>query len=345
MRYPTAFLFARRIMLNPNGPGAIYRSNKANMKNTWGKPVPSVRTPDGDIVLVFNNYAAPLSVYLPCLHETAHYPPKTPTGQIEFFPPQATAAELYRMEALRGETHQNSLLALRDQCIRELFHKLSKNPAYPYTEDVLGEVSIRIGSSTDVVLRVMKRDEGLEFVPRPAPAVAAKLEKESPWFARDDERYSVVQRALMVIRTSDDPKEPMMIDALATTDSGGYPDLCPVTGLPFEWHDGVSPLAPKVSRRDRAKPYAAGNALLMSAFAKRLLEGKASRDAVEKFIDQQPRAVLPIAAWLKTHPTSDPAVLHLLRIIPFPRGANPNPTPAYHGEEINKLTSGWLNDV
>lgn len=347
MHYPDPLQLVRRTMLNPKGPGAIFRSNRLNLRPTWGKPVPSYRTPEGEVLLIFTNIVAPLSTYLPCLQETAHYSAEALALDITYYPHPTTANQVLYLQSLRGADHQTMLTNQRDRCIQVLMHRLLNNPTYPTVEAALKEAAIRLGIGPATVLKVMQEMEGFEYVPRPATGAARRRDPALPWFSRSDARFAVVQRALLSLRTRKLNQLPMVVDDLATEDPGGYPTRCPVTGMEFDWLDVSSYEAPKVGRLSREVPYGPGNVLLMSAFARRVLEATGRRETLGKFVANRPEVIQSVHRWLALYPTSDPDVHETLNYFAGATAHHtltddttdtPNRTPA---KDLSALINEW----
>lgn len=329
MNFSDPSRLCRRVYLDlsTGRPRALFRHNASNLKARWGKPVPSAIEPYGP-VLIFDHSFAPIAQYgKPLLEASALYPIDTSGGEIDYTPYPIDAEAIHR---LRTDPHalgmtpvdrQTYFRDLRNRTTQALVHKLMEqigsNPAYRYVEDVIREVSIRLGLGTDTVMKIMRDLENFSFTPRPPKVIVNKRNATMPWLNRSDWRFPEVVRALAVLRVSKLPKETISIDDLAAHSdaiagaapiTGGFPNMCPVIGMEFEWgvhvngQMGVSIYSPKIGRYDITQPYAPGNVVLMSAWARRLVEGFGSPSRLAPLLLARPELLERIKEWDARHP-------------------------------------------
>ena len=320
MHYHDPITLCRQVFLDlsTGRPRALFRRNRTNAKARWGKPVPTLRDDSGPI-LIYDHGVAPICYYgRTLLAASEEHPIDCPVGRINHTPDPGDAETI---DHLRRTAHQSTLRDLRDTVCQQLVHrllpKIGSDPAYRYVEDVLQEVSTRLGLGVEAVTRTMQRLENFTFIPRPTRVAAYKRDATMPWFSRGDWRFGEVQKALAVLRVSRLNKTSFSIDDLAvhngvnadgTETKGGYPSTCPVTGLEFEWginaggQTGVSLYSPKVGRYDISQPYGPGNVVLMSAWARRLVEGFGSPATLAPLLKSRPELLRRIKDWDDRHP-------------------------------------------
>ena len=315
MYYHDPLHLCRQVFFDADRRRVIYRPTRANYKYRWLKPVPTVIDPDEGPILIYDHGAAPLRIYLPTLLQasTAH-PLNTPPADITHTP---TPADAEAIAHLRTSPEQGPLRNLQDIAVQTLTHRLLKKVGDPHAAEtgapadvaeVLREVSHRIGISTGAVLGILRRLEGFSYTPATIPRARAGGYRASA-FDRSDPRYMEVQRTLNVLRVSKLPKTPFPIDALADPNCpGGYPTHCPVLGVELEWGvnvggtTGASIFSPKIGRPNPMQPYGDGNALLMSAWARRFVEGHGSPATLAPLLHTQPHLIPRIRAWNDRHP-------------------------------------------
>lgn len=320
MYYHDPIHLCRQTFFDADRRRVIYRPNRSNYKYRWLKPVPTVIDPDEGPILIYDHGVAPLRLYLPTLLQAStEHPLNSPTADITHTPAPEHAEALARLRAPQPE--QGPLRNLQDIAVQTLTHRLLKKVGDPHpadgdallsVDDVLREVSHRIGIGIGAVLGILRRLEGFSYTPA-STSTSARTHPANTnsgiAFSRSDSRFMEVQRTLNVLRVSKLPKSPFSIDALAEPNCpGGYPTHCPVLGVELEWgvnvgaQLGVSFFSPKIGRYDILQSYTGDNVLLMSAWARRFVEGFGSPTTLAPLLQTQPDLIPRIRAWNDRHP-------------------------------------------
>jgi len=351
MHHPDPSYACRRFALRTlNGkPRIVFRANPLNRRSLWGKPVPfyldhhtaDLSRPDDvtpNPTLVHEDLHMPMLAYLKCFEATAHYPDDAPHRLISYQEdadePSALLRE-YNPRARGGRfgtaDYQERLKDHRNVLACEMVHRFidlfSEKDPQSAAFNAIKEVASRLGMDPVTLHKVLIDRENFTF--QPPRIKRTRVQKEGGVaFSRSDDfgfMYKELHAAVQILRTSAYSKynkgkptaqTAFSIDDLAVPDApGGYATRCPVTGLELVWgeSEGASMYSPKVGRRDVTRSYTSGNVLVMSRFARRLIECSGKAESLYKFMRNKMDIAASVRAWLALYPT--PGVETLLREI------------------------------
>lgn len=333
MRYPDPELLAQRVILQhtPAGkPYAAYRHNELNPKTVWGKPIPHCIADylhGGEApVLVFDNYIAPLNVYLCALEATRHLPISTLHRQIHFVAaPTERVWTLLDGNTLRGEEHQEAMKSVQRSVVLRTYQKLKDEMVNDPMDAIVIELANRMCRSRTLVRKILadanihlptqpKANKQLEGKPhRFSNAYTFKSNFALLTAVVQQCRSSVIQRRHKT--GSEEPCSFSLADLHDQTALGGYPLRCPVTGIDLRWDEDMSWFSPRIGRYDPSEYFLSGNVLLMSKLGKRITEGLSVR-SLEAVLQLHPYVSTAFSAWAAEHPVPSTAGTNLIRSMP-----------------------------
>lgn len=365
MQYPDPQIFIRRVFLDRRTgprPVARYRASVLNPMSCWGMPVPTFRPEteseqpgaDPNLFLIFDKYIAPLRQYLNCLLATEHLPttadPNTLT--LDLIDPDT----LRRVESLRslvgpareggqGAEYQKGLQSCRDKLIAQVFNRkvdkmdwagTSKNAV----EKLIKEICIVTCMTPSTVSSALYA-VGVDLTR------ATRMQHEPSKFSTSYEhglKSKMLKSAIQAFRSA----QPSVgqggsfrVNDLLTSDPGGYPLRCPVTGVELDWTFAGSYYSPKVSKRFASDPASSQNICIMSMVGKRIITGDGSAQTIGRWFNSV-REVEPfyvakilqkVREWIQRHP--DPIAADMFKElqalgynVELPTTPAPAPTPA-----------------
>lgn len=312
MHYPSHHLAkARLIFEHPTGgarPRLVYNNSSLNQLSSWGQEVltKKINTPFGPDVLVFfdHNCVLQLRHYLAALLHPEDPVPLADIQAVETLNATSNAsAQLARREA-RDEAIRACHKRMADghKAARAL-HAGCDTLTPEQEESIVQKVMARGHMTRALVLKALgnatKAPAKARSTYRPDDHKTAAPDRGD--FARGDWRFRQITarvneaRAGLYIhanrgknsaafqpagRLAFQPKEQprfSLADLVDPTASGGYPDRCPVFGVPLAWDEPSSYLGVRVwVSPTGAGPRGAPRAALMSKGARTLLNGSAS---------------------------------------------------------------------
>ena len=351
MQYPNTQLFIRRVFINRASGRAIacFRANPLNARAVWYAPVPLY-----EHALIFDNYLAPLRHYEPALLATEHIHAEVDTNNItldlldhrivqdiEHLQGQLGAAR----SGAGGVARQKALQDWRDKMIVELFnnemHRIDDAPGdFKVRNGILKEICTRTCMSAGTVEAALVK-AGMDFT-----RITGVRHEPSKFVTgyphrKQNEMLQAAMRGFRSAQYSGTVDGSFGVNDLLTSDPGGYPLLCPVTGLDLDWTFEGSFYSPKVSKRAASAPVSGENICIMSMIGKRIVMGTGSPQTIGKWFTQVrgvepfyvPKIMKSISEWRQAHP--DPVIdkmfLGLLTLgynLDVPDFAIRKPTPA-----------------
>lgn len=228
--------------------------------------------------------------------------------------------------------YQDKLRDLRDRVACKLVHSLmEKGVTKPLThlvhavppsdertwispKQAVGEAAVRIGLSVASLYRILYEREGFTLLSQRVrgshrdptlPKLSTSVDFRQ--FYKEVHNAIVAVRTQRVARSKVGQNIPCtfsMHDLAIPSEPGGYPTVCPVTGLEFEWGvmEGASMCSPKVACIDPMKGYVTGNVMLATKIAKRILDETTSVDTAAAFLSNKPEAIEAMEKWFKDLP-------------------------------------------
>jgi hypothetical protein len=322
MRYPDPELLARRciILTNKRGePYVAYRSNGLNPIEIWGKPVPYTAgiifgIPE-DVILTFEDFIAPFTIYSPCLQLTSDLPIDAPSMDIKFTP--ATDAKVHTLRDY-GSVVQNkalyheSMVQIRNHSIDKLFKKALKRIGKEETAldtlerfEVVSVVAKLMCVSNAVVNKALK----LPVPPKAdgAPNLRTTGRQHSfPKSISSEHAYKLkaLKAAVQQCRTNMTNRGGssfVLQDLYAVGEPGGFVTRCPVLGVDLAWDEFASYYAPRVGRRDTRSAFTSENVMVMSMLARKMVEGM-TVSALPVLLKSRPALAERFKEWSAKHP-------------------------------------------
>lgn len=333
MQHPNPELFAQRVILQQglNGkPRAVFRHNERNPKTVWGKEVPYcmadfLRTGEAP-VLVFDNYVAPLALYLCALEATRDLPISASHYQIHFVAdPHERVWTLLDKNVIGGASHQDTLRVVQRAAIVKTYERVKKEMGEAPTEAILVELANRMCRSRTLVRAALEK-ANIQLPEK--PKATKQIDNKPHRFSNTHTfrhhfktlaaivqtcRSSVIQRRHK--KGTNEPCSFSLADLDDRTALGGYPVRCPVLGVDLRWDEDVSWFSPRVGRYDPKGLFISDNVVLMSKLAKRITEGLPARN-LEGLIDQHPYMTTAFAAWVAKHPVPSTPATNLINSMP-----------------------------
>ncbi len=298
MHYPSHHLAKARLIFkhSPGGtyPRLLYANSSLNQLASWGQEVltKKINTPFGPDVLVFfdHNCVLQLRHYLAALLH-----PEDPVP----------LADIQAVETLNATSNASAQLArreARDEAIRACHKRMADghraaagcDTLTPEQEEsIVQKVMARGHMTRALVLKALGNATKAHYNPAkprsastPGSASTPDTHIARPRFARGDWRYRQVVVGVGVARSNKvrikgsapQPTPQFSIaDLVDPAAPGGYPDRCPVFGVPLAWDEPSSYLGVRVwVSPTGAGPRGAPRAALMSKGARTLLNGSAS---------------------------------------------------------------------
>jgi hypothetical protein len=314
MSYPDPLLVARMFALRPSSKGnprAVFRSNGLVPKPLWGRPVlywrdkhtPDLSKPDEFIpnpTLVYGNYIVPMVYYLQTLQDTAHHPDTTNPQSIIYFPPINNAVQI--LQTSGGKEFRQGLASVRDAVIHDAFEK--QIGVGTSVKGILKEIALHMGVGQGVVRKALA-SKGYQFdetVKNPNRIPRSIFDTSAEW----QFKYKILRKAVQTARNTTTASEGSFhINALYVNgERGGYITHCPVAGLEINWEVYESFSAPRVGRYDLTKGYTNDNVVLMSKFAKRMIERTGDPNTLLPFLKSDPEILSSAQSWIEKYPTA-----------------------------------------
>lgn len=322
--------FVRRTMLaaQPGQSGTVvFRANHLNPPAIWGKEVPRSK-----LTFAFGLYVAPIEGYLPCLEETQHLPIDTPPAEINYYPAPTSKAMYYWDGTVR--TDAKDMKASQAIVVLKTYTRICEQHPELDINEVLSDLTARMQIPRTSVRHLLKT----QGVALPASEIANSVaDSKLHRFDRSMEHHymllsKVVQQCRSAANTAKIPSTFILTDIAHNDAPGGYPLRCPVLGVALDWrlNNHRSWYSPRVGRYDPAQPFIAGNVVLMSHLAKKLLEGKKFHTTVlELEVAANPDMPTVLTVWSKQHPVPDTeAITDFYRLTQKPAPVQaPAPTP------------------
>ena len=317
MHYPTPSLAVRMFALRPSpkgNPRAVFRSNPLIPKSLWGQPVlywrdkhtPDLSRPDEFIpnpTLVYSNQILPMVYYLHCLQATEHYPDDASPYSIEYFPPANCPIPTLQIHS-RGADYQAGLVSVRDAVILEAFEKLGFSMS---VRDMLQTLALRTGVGQSLIRKVLAAKGYVFDEPKSVPR--SMFDTSAEWRFKYKILRTAVQSARNMTVTTEGSFH--INDLYVEGAQGGYATHCPVTGLELNWDVFDSYRAPRVGRYDLHKGYTPGNVLIMSKYAKRVIERTGDPKTLLPFLNENPEILNTMNEWAQANPTTTDGVTAL----------------------------------
>jgi hypothetical protein len=349
MRYPDPELLARRciILTNKRGePFVAYRANPLNMRAVWGKPVPySAGVIFGDpenVILTFENYLAPFTIYSPALQLTSDLPIDAPPADIKFTPhPTAKVHTLlnYASLGLGKAVHHEWMVQTRNNSIERLYKRMHDRVLKQTTaeelsggekQEVVEAVATLMCVSTDVVNKVLKISPDKPEGPV-NPRMAGK-QHSFPTSISSDHAYkfkllkSIVQQCRVNTKTAF-----ILQDLYQAGEPGGFATRCPVLGVDLAWDEPASYYAPRIGRRDTRTPHVSGNVMVMSMLARKMIEGLPPSN-LPHLLRIRPALAEMFKEWTAKHPpVPNDKVTKAIAMVVMPKPS----------AELQKLVDDW----
>jgi hypothetical protein len=354
MRYPDPELLARRciILTNKRGePYVAYRANPLNMRAVWGKPVPYsagvIFGDPEDVILTFENYLAPFTIYSPALQLTSDLPIDAPPEDIRFTPhPTAKVHTLlnYASLGISKALHQEWMVQTRNSSIERLYKRmydrvLKQTTAFCSSAEELSNkekqavveaVATLMCVSPAVVNKVLKMSPDKSEGPL-GPRMAGR-QHGFPTSISSDHAYkfkllkSVVQQCRVKGGTAF-----ILQDLYVQGEPGGFATRCPVLGVDLAWDESASYYAPRVGRFDTRAPFVSGNVLVMSMLARKMIEG-IPPSTLARLLKTRPAMAEEFKGWTAKHPpVPNEKVAKCIAMVVTPKPS----------AELQKLVDDW----
>ena len=144
------------------------------------------------------------------------------------------------------------------------------------------------------------------------------------------------------------------VNDLLTSDPGGYPLRCPVTGVELDWTFAGSYYSPKVSKRFTSDSVSSQNVCIMSMVGKRIITGDGSAQTIGRWFNSV-RGVEPfyiakilqkVREWIQQNP--DPVAIDMfkeLQALGYNVELPATPAPDRVAPELSgsfaKILEGW----
>ena len=324
MRYPDPELLARRCIIltnKHNEPYVAYRSNGLNPHDVWGKPVPySAGIVFGipeDVILTFEDYLAPFTIYSPALQLTSDLPIDAPPADIKFTPhPDAKVHTLrnYGQLVEKRALYHEWMVQTRDNSIKKLYKKALK----------------RLGKSEDSLLLMEDRQIVVFTVAKlmcVSPALVSKIlnlpiitqtdggpnlralgrQHSFPKSISSEHAYKLkalkaaVHRCRINAPGTANGAFFVLQDLYVQGEPGGFAVRCPVLGVDLAWDEPASLYTPRVGRRDTRIPYVSGNVLMMSMLARKMTEG-ITMVRLDYLLESRPALAERFKEWTERYP-------------------------------------------
>jgi hypothetical protein len=251
----------------------IFRPNERNDRAVWHKPVPKF---DGWYFLNYR-YAAPDHI-MEVLDVSQGIEPDADPRDPRFDEVQRTIeAEKYidKMTVEERSFSKKNVIKVRERAVRHTMDVLRAK----YGADSVSDLVEAVARLFDVGTLMVRKVCGL--APKAKPQESQGYKEDPRW---GHLRWAVHQARATAYAADVDarPGTPKAYGKFAPADAlikhNGerlYPEVCIVLGtvLSYDRFDGAGTSMAKVGRLDTDKPFEAGNVLLMSSMAVKLIEG------------------------------------------------------------------------
>jgi hypothetical protein len=279
----------------------VFRPNENNSTAVWHKPVPKYSG------WYFLNYRfAANEENMKALALAQHIEPEASPRDVRFEEAQRTSeADMYtdRMTVEERSFSKKSMVKVRARAMEAMVEKLRAKYGAESMRNIVEAVAKLFDVSVSMVRRVCEP---------PAP-VKAKVSQEY----KEDERWKHLRWAVSQARASayltDTYSRPGTVKAYGKFEPVDalisyrgqrlYPEACIVLGLPLSYDrfdvaggvEGAKGAVARIGRLDTTKPFEAGNIMLMSTLASRLIEGLADQATLSDDFGKR------WLAWCDTH--------------------------------------------